>query len=80
MNSPPFLVSFTASDQFLKALPEEVLGLYSHDLQELCAKLLPPVVSIRCLATLFGYSSKFAGALYHRTEKYASIAESVGES
>jgi retron-type reverse transcriptase len=70
MNPPPFLVSFSTSDQFLKALPEDVLALYSRDFQELCAKRLPPVVSIRCLATLFGYSSKFTGALYQRTEKY----------
>lgn len=28
------------------------------------------MVSIRCLATLFGYSSKFTGALYRRTERY----------
>ena len=70
MNPPPFLVNFSAVEHFLKALPEEVHGLYAQDFQQLCAKRLPPVVSIRCLATLFGYSPKFTGALYRRTEKY----------
>jgi retron-type reverse transcriptase len=70
MNPPPFLVSFSTSEQFLKALPADLLELYAGDFQHLCDKRLPPVLSIRCLATLFGYSSKFTGALYHRTEKY----------
>jgi RNA-directed DNA polymerase len=70
MNPPPFLVSFSAVEQFLKALSEDLIAQYSEDIQRLCSKGLPPVVSIRCLATLFGYSSKFTGALYRRSEKY----------
>lgn len=70
MNPPPFLVSFATAEHFLKALPEDVHELYSQDFQQLCAKSHPPVVSIRCLATLFGYSAKFTGALYRRSEKY----------
>lgn len=70
MNPPPFLVSFSTVEHFLKALPEDVHGLYAQDFQQLCGKGLPPVVSIRCLATLFGYSSKFTGALYRRSENY----------
>jgi len=65
-----FLVSFASVEHFLKALPEEVQGLYAQDCKQLCAKYLPPVVSIRCLATLFGYSAKFTGALYRRSENY----------
>jgi RNA-directed DNA polymerase len=70
MISPPFLVSFSTVEHFLKALPEDVRGSYAQDVQQLCAKGLPPIVSIRCLATLFGYSSRFTGALYQRSEKY----------
>ena len=70
MNPPPFLVTFSTSDQFLKSLPTELLALYANDFQKLYDQRLPPVLSIRCLATLFSYSSKFAGALYYRTEKY----------
>ncbi len=67
MNPPPFLISFSSVEDFLKALPEEVHRLNA---QELCAKGLPPVISTRCLSILFGYSSRFTGALYRRSEKY----------
>ncbi len=70
MNPPPFLVSFGSVEHFLKAIPEDVRELYAQDFQALCEKRFPPVVSIRCLATLFGYSTKFTGALYKRSEKY----------
>lgn len=70
MNPPPFLISFGSVEHFLKAIPKDVHGLYAQDFQSLCEKQLPPVVSIRCLATLFGYSAKFAGALYRRSENY----------
>ena len=70
MNPPPFLISFGSVEHFLKAIPEDVRALYAQDFQTLCQKQLPPVVSIRCLATLFGYSPKFMGALYKRSEKY----------
>lgn len=70
MNPPPFLIAFGSTEHFLKALPEDVHTAYARDLLSLCEKRLPPVVSIRCLATLFGYSAKFTGALYKRSEKY----------
>ena len=70
MNPPPFLVSFSSVEQLLRALPEDVRTRYGDAFQDLASKGLPPVVSIRCLATLFGYSSKFTGALYQRTERY----------
>ena len=70
MNPPPFLISFDSAEHFLKAVPEDVRALYALDFQALCQKQLPPVVSVRCLATLFGYSAKFTGALYRRSEKY----------
>ena len=70
MNSPPFLVSFSSVGQFLKALPDDVRAVYAEPFQDLVEKGLPPVVSIRCLATLFGYSPRFIGALSHRTKRY----------
>jgi retron-type reverse transcriptase len=70
MNSPPFLISFSSTDQFLKALADDVRASYSKDLQNLADKGLPPVVSVRSLATLFGYSTKFMGALYHHPHRY----------
>jgi hypothetical protein len=70
VNPPPFLISFGSVEHFLKAIPEDVKVLYAQDFQALCQKKLPPVVSVRCLATLFGYSAKFTGALYRQSEKY----------
>ena len=70
MNPPPFLVSFSTDDQFLKALPGDVRDKYGLDFKRLCDEKLPPVVSVRCLATLFGYSTKFMGALCNSSEKY----------
>jgi retron-type reverse transcriptase len=70
VNPPPFLVSFSTVEQFLKALPEDVCELYGDAFEDLASKGFPPVVSIRCLATLFGYSPKFTGAMYQRTERY----------
>lgn len=70
MNSPPFLVSFSSTEQFFKALPDDVRASYGEAFQDLAEKGLPPVVSIRCLATLFGYSPRFIGALSHHPERY----------
>ena len=70
MNSPPFLVSFSSIDLLLEALPDEVRESYGADFRNLAEKGLPPVVSIRCLATLFGYSPRFMGALYQRPHRY----------
>jgi retron-type reverse transcriptase len=70
MNTPPFLISYGSIEHFLKALPDDVRSSYAQDFQVLCQKKFPPVVSIRCLAVLFGYSVKFTGALYRRSEKY----------
>jgi len=73
MNPPPFLVSFPTIQHFLNAVPEDASELYSDDFQRLCASSLPPVVSIRYLATLFGFSVRFTRALYFRSEKYYRI-------
>ena len=70
MNSPPFLVSFTTAQQFLQALPADVRIEFAEQIQSLLTLGLPPVVSVRCLATLFGYSPKFVGAMQMGTERY----------
>src|SRR6266850_3703697 len=70
MNSPPFLVSFSTTEQFLKALPDDVRVAYIEPFMNLIQRDLPPVVSIRYLATLFGYSPRFIGALSRRTNRY----------
>src|SRR5207247_648376 len=82
MNAPPFLISFSSSEQFLKALDDEVRNSYGLAFQNLVEKGLPPVVSIRCLATLFGFSPRFMGALYrspHRYYRTFSIPKGKGQ-
>ncbi len=73
VNPPPLLVSFSSVEQFLKALPGEVRDLYGNDFEKVASKNLPPVVSIRCLATLFGYSSRFTGLLCRFPERYYRV-------
>ncbi len=70
MDAPPFLVNFSDVESYYDALPPDVLHIYRPELEDLIKKSLPPAVSIRCLATLFGYSGRFIGALYHNTEHY----------
>jgi len=70
MNSPPLLVSFTTAEQLLQALPVQAREEFTDQIQSLLERRLPPVVSVRCLATLFGFSPKFVGAMQKGTERY----------
>lgn len=70
MNPPPFLISFSNSDQFLKELSEDLRLEFQDEFSRLASKKLPPIVSIRCLATLFGFSPRFVGAIFHHPEHY----------
>lgn len=70
MNSPPLLVSFTTAEQFLQALPVQAREEFTGQIRFLLERRLPPVVSVRCLATLFGFSPKFVGAMQKGTERY----------
>lgn len=70
MNPPPFLVSFSSVEHFFNALEVGVRELHAQEFEWLCAKGLPPVVSIRYLSTLFGYSPRFTGALHLHSERY----------
>jgi len=70
VNAPPLLVSFSSLDAYLKALPEDVRDSHQAEIERLVHAGLPPVVSFRALATLFGFSTKFIGALYRNPERY----------
>jgi len=56
----------------MKALSEELAEDFSESIESLVSRKLPPVVSTRCLATLFGYSPRFMHAIYSNPEKYYS--------
>lgn len=70
MNPPPFLISFSNIEQFLRVLPDELRLQYQDEFALLVSKKLPPIVSIRCLATLLGFSPRFLGAILHHPERY----------
>jgi hypothetical protein len=70
VNSPPFLISFPDKEAFKTALTQDILAAYWADTERLIDKGLPPAVSVRVLATLFGFSSKFVGALSRKPERY----------
>ncbi len=70
MKPPPLLVSFSTEKQFLDALGPANCDLFGRVALRLVADGLPPAVSARCLATLFGYSPAFVGAMAHVPERY----------
>lgn len=70
MNAPPLLVSYSSLDEYLSALDSELQEQYSEQIQGLVNKNLPPIVSVRCLALLFGYNPKFINSMIIRNTKY----------
>jgi len=70
MLAPPLLVSYSSCEDYLRALGSGLRGLHESEIKRLLEKGLPPVVSPRCLAVLFGYSSKFVSAMAHQNWKY----------
>ena len=70
MLAPPLLVSFISPENFLSALPEELLDEHRPKIIDLISQGLPPVVSSRCLAVLFGYSTKFVNAMAANSHNY----------
>jgi RNA-directed DNA polymerase len=70
MNAPPLLVSFSSLADYLSALDPSLREEYETEITNLYNQGLPPVVSTRCLAVLFGYSTKFVNAMINRNSKY----------
>lgn len=70
MIAPPLLVSFGSLDDYLAALSPELRAEYEGEIRSLYAANLPPVVSSRCLAVLFGFSTKFINAMRANNKRY----------
>ena len=70
MNPPPFLISFPDKASLKAALAADVLALYWSDIERLIDRGLPPAVSVRVVASLFGFSSRFVGALNRKPERH----------
>jgi len=69
MISPPLLISFLSDEFYFRALSRELVDEYGESIRRLVEKELPPVVSTRCLATLFGYSPRFMYSICQKPEK-----------
>jgi len=69
MIAPPLLVSFTELNGYLSALSDESRERYQEKISTLFDAGLPPLVSISCLATLFGFSSFFVQAMVKNNNK-----------
>lgn len=69
-NVPPLLVNFLSKDKFFEALDQPTKTLYEAEIEKLFSQKLPPVVSTRILAILFGYRAQFIGAILKRPERY----------
>jgi len=70
MLAPPLLVSYSSVKDYLSALPDELREQYEAEISSLVERNLPPVVSSRCLAVLFGFSVKFVNAMRSQNHKY----------
>ena len=70
MIAPPLLVSFVSIDDYLDALSPDLRDEHEDEIRGLYAQKLPPIVSSRCLAVLFGFSTKFVNAMRLRNRRY----------
>ena len=70
MLAPPLLVSYSSIEDYLSALSPDMRAMHEREIRMLFSSNFPPVVSARCLSTLFGYSTKFVHALSERNQKY----------
>ena len=70
MLAPPLLVSYAFLEDYLDALEPGQRRLHENRIRRLVEQGLPPVVSSRCLAVLFGYSTKFVNAMAEQNWKY----------
>jgi len=73
MKPPPLLVSFPSVDDFLNSLSHLERTQYGSVTTKLVADGLPPAVSVRCIAALFGFSPAFVGAMSIHPERYYRV-------
>lgn len=70
MKAPPLFVSYITLKDYLSALNPELREEFGDEISRLVKRKLPPVVSKRCLAVLFGYSIPFMSTLSENSSKY----------
>lgn len=70
VNTPPLLGCFPSLDVAVSALSGHTRQAYEAEFRTLVEQGLPPAVSIRIVATLFGFSPSFVGAMVRRPGRY----------
>lgn len=60
-------------EQLLTALPESTRATHENEIRRIVALGLPPAISLRTVATLFGVSSEFIGALARVPNRYYRV-------
>lgn len=70
---PPLLVSFNSAEALIASLPDETVASHEAEIRRVVALGLPPAVSLRTVATLFGVSSEFVGAMSRAPSRYYRI-------
>lgn len=70
VNTPPLLVTFPSPDTFVSALSERTKQQHDMEIRALLSRGFPPAVSVRAVATLFGYNPTLVGAMMRRSTRY----------
>jgi len=70
---PPLFVGFNDVEALLDALPSTSRKLHEAEIRRLSAIGLPPATSLWTLATLFGVSSEFIGAMSRAPARYYRV-------
>ncbi|MCB1054473.1 MAG: RNA-directed DNA polymerase [Acidobacteria bacterium] len=73
MNTPPLLVVFPGLESLGAALARDTHRIYWSDVERLVERGLPPAVSVRVVACLFGFSARLVGAIQRSPERYYRI-------
>ena len=70
MNAPPLLVSFSTVEDLQSGLSQQEWDEHGAEIRNHVDGGRPPAVSVRVLATLFGFSPRFVGSLVRFPERY----------
>lgn len=70
---PPLLVSFNSVEALITSLPEATLASHETEIRRVVALGLPPAVSLRTVAALFGVSTEFVGAMSRAPSRYYRV-------
>lgn len=70
---PPLFVGFNSVEALVASLPEATRTAHEAEIRRVAALGLPPAVSLRTLATLFGVSAEFIGAISRTPSRHYRV-------